>query len=110
MDVVVEAFNQNGRKLVVVGDGPQRDHLKRMARPNVSFRGRVPDADLPALYNRARALVFMPKEDFGIIPLEAMASGRPVIAYGAGGALETVVAEQTGIFFEPTWSARLARP
>jgi glycosyltransferase involved in cell wall biosynthesis len=100
MDVVVEAFNHLGKPLVVVGDGPQRDLLRKIAKPNISFRGRVSDAELPGLYNRARALIFMPKEDFGIIPLEAMASGRPVIAFGAGGALETVVNGRTGLFFQ----------
>jgi len=99
MDVVVAAFNQLGLKLIVVGDGPQLAQLKQMAGPNISFRGRVADDVLPGLYQNARALIFMPKEDFGIIPLEAMACGTPVIAYGAGGALETVVADTTGLFF-----------
>ena len=109
MDVVVEAFNRLGLKLIVVGDGPQLTQLKQMAGPNISFRGRVADDALPGLYQNARALIFMPKEDFGIIPLEAMACGTPVIAYGAGGALETVVADETGLFFaEQTSDALIA--
>jgi glycosyltransferase involved in cell wall biosynthesis len=99
MDIVVDAFNRLGKPLVVVGDGPQRDLLRSMAKPNITFRGRVPDVDLAELYRNCRALVFMPKEDFGIIPLEAMSSGKPVIAYGAGGALETVKSDETGLFF-----------
>ena len=109
MDVVVEAFNQLGLNLIVVGDGPQLAQLKQVAKPNISFRGRVADEALPGLYQNARALIFMPKEDFGIIPLEAMASGTPVIAYGAGGALETIVDNQTGLFFaEQTPAALIA--
>ncbi len=98
-DLVVAAFNQLGYPLLVVGDGPQRESLQKMAKPNVRFLGRIPDAELNELYNGCRALVFMAKEDYGIVPLEAQAAGRPVIAYGAGGVLETVVADKTGIFF-----------
>lgn len=100
MDVVVDAFNRMRKNLVVVGDGPQRAALEKMAGPTISLRGRVPDSDLNALYGQARALVFMPKEDFGIIPLEAMAAGRPVIAFGQGGVLETVIDGKTGLFFD----------
>ena len=98
-DIVVEAFNQLGYPLLVVGDGPQRESLQKLAKSNVRFLGRIPDAELNELYNGCRALVFMAKEDYGIVPLEAQAAGRPVIAYGAGGVLETVVANKTGIFF-----------
>ncbi len=98
-DLVVEAFNQLGYPLIVVGDGPQRESLQKMANSNVQFMGRIPDAALNELYNGCRALVFMAKEDYGIVPLEAQAAGRPVIAYGAGGVLETVLGNTTGIFF-----------
>lgn len=98
-DVVVEAFNRLGYNLIVVGDGPQHDSLQRLAKPNIRFLGRIPDAQLNELYNGCRALVFMSKEDYGIVPLEAQAAGRPVIAYGAGGILETVIEHKTGLFF-----------
>lgn len=98
-DLVVEAFNRLGLKLKIVGDGSELEDLKRRARPNVEFLGRVPDGELREIYARCLAFVFPQEEDFGITPLEAMASGRPVIAYRAGGALETVVEGKTGIFF-----------
>jgi glycosyltransferase involved in cell wall biosynthesis len=73
--------------------------LEKIAKPNVEFLGRLPDKELARHLAECRALVFPGEEDFGIVPLEAMASGRPVIAYKAGGALETVVDGETGIFF-----------
>ena len=86
-----------------MGDGRDRPVLERMARPNVRFLGRVPDAEVKRYMARCRAFIFPGEEDFGIAPLEAQAAGRPVIAYAAGGALETVVEGQTGVFFrEPT--------
>ncbi|RJP35462.1 MAG: glycosyltransferase family 4 protein [Actinobacteria bacterium] len=99
-DIVVEAFNRLGLPLKVAGTGSELDALRGMAGPNVEFLGRVPDAELRELYSRCRALVFPQEEDFGIVPLEAMAAGRPVIAYRAGGALETVVEGETGMFFD----------
>ena len=73
---------------------------KTLAKPNVQFLGRVPDADLPDLMARCKAFVFPGREDFGITPVEAQASGRPVIAFGAGGALDTVIDGETGVLFE----------
>jgi lipopolysaccharide/colanic/teichoic acid biosynthesis glycosyltransferase/glycosyltransferase involved in cell wall biosynthesis len=99
VDLAVRAFTRLGLPLVVAGDGPERRALQRMAGPSVRFVGRVPDAELSALYARCRALIFTANEDFGITPLEAQAAGRPVLAFGAGGALETVVAGATGAFF-----------
>lgn len=99
-DIVVEAFNRLGLPVKVVGTGSELDALKSVARPNIEFLGRVPDAELAEIYARCRAFVFPQEEDFGITPLEAMAAGRPVIAYRAGGALETVVEGTTGAFFE----------
>jgi glycosyltransferase involved in cell wall biosynthesis len=99
-DIVVEAFNKLGLPLKVVGDGSEMETLKSRAKSNVEFLGRVPDRALGELYSRCRAFIFPQKEDLGITPLEAMAAGRPVIAYRAGGALETVVEGETGIFFE----------
>lgn len=98
-DLAVAAFAASGRRLRVVGDGPEARRLRAGAPPNVTFEGRVPAAALPGLYRRARALVFPGREDFGIVPLEAMACGAPVIAYGRGGALDTVVEGETGLFF-----------
>jgi len=98
-DIVVAAFNKLGYKLLVVGDGPQRESLQKIAGANIEFLGRIPDAQLNDLYNGCRALVFMAKEDYGIVPLEAQAAGRPVIAFGEGGVLETVIDGKTGVFF-----------
>lgn len=102
-DLAVQAFSKLGKPLIVVGDGDDAHRLKALAAPNVTFLGRQSDAELADLLRHCRALVFPGIEDFGIAPLEAMASGRPVIGYGAGGVLETVVDGMTGRFFyEPT--------
>lgn len=90
IDAAVRVFSANGRKLKVAGDGPEYKALRRMAAANVEFCGRVSDADLRELYARSRAFVMPGEEDFGITPVEALASGKPVIALGRGGALETV--------------------
>lgn len=99
VDLAVEAFNQSGRRLVVVGKGPELDRLRSIARPNVELLGWRSDDELAVLYRQATALIFPGEEDFGIVPLEAMASGTPVVALGKGGALETVVDGETGVFF-----------
>jgi len=98
-DLVVEAFNQNAKKLIVSGTGEESNYLKSNANSNITFTGRVSDEKLRKLYTNAQALIFPGVEDFGIVPLEAQASGTPVIAYADGGALETVINEQSGIFF-----------
>ncbi len=87
---------------MIAGSGRDQARLEKLAKPNVQFLGRVPDADLPDLIARARGFIFPGHEDFGIAPVEAQASGRPVIAYGAGGALDTVIDGQTGVFFNET--------
>lgn len=108
VDVAVRAFNELGRKLIVVGDGPARAGLERMAGRNIEFRGIVSDAELQKLYGRVRGVVVAGEEDFGIVPLEANASGRPVVAFRSGGALETVVDGVTGVTFTPQTPGALA--
>ncbi|HEX5285591.1 MAG TPA: glycosyltransferase [Polaromonas sp.] len=98
-DLAVEAFNRLGLPLVVVGEGELFDSLKAKARPNVKLMGRQPFPVIKDLLQRCRGLIFPGMEDFGIVPVEAMAAGAPVIAYGKGGALETVIHGLTGILF-----------
>jgi len=105
VDLAVEACNRLGRRLVVVGSGPEARRLRALAGPTVELLGWRDDVQTAELYARCRALLFPPLEDFGITPLEAMAAGRPVIAFGEGGARETVVPPgegepPTGFFFE----------
>jgi len=103
IDLAIRAFNELGLPLVIAGIGRDQARLLQLAQPNIQFLGRVPDADLPDLIARCRAFVFPGHEYFGIAPVEAQASGRPVIAFGAGGALDTVIDGQTGVFFhQPT--------
>lgn len=99
-DLAVDAFNASGRPLLMVGQGSMLKSLKARARPNIRFVDRLGFNELRRAYARARAFVMTAEEDFGIAPVEAMASGRPVVAYAGGGALETVIAERTGVFFD----------
>jgi len=99
VDLAVEAFRRTGQVLWIAGDGQDARLLRAGLPPNVRWLGKVPDADVPGLYRGARALVFPGEEDFGIAPLEALASGRPVIALARGGALETLTPE-TGLLFD----------
>ncbi|MCL4534494.1 MAG: glycosyltransferase [Bacteroidetes bacterium] len=100
IDLAVEAFNRLRLPLKIVGDGRDRAALQAMAKDNIEFLGRIPDSAVKEMYARCRGFVFPGEEDFGLTPLEAQASGRPVIAYAGGGALETVVEGQTGTFFD----------
>ena len=107
IDLAIEAFNDLGLPLRIVGDGPDRPILERMAKPNIQFLGRRPDEEVARFYAECRGFVFPGEEDFGITPLEANAAGSPVIAYQAGGALDTVVDEESGIFFKEQTVAAL---
>jgi glycosyltransferase involved in cell wall biosynthesis len=96
----VEACNALGRRLVLVGDGPDRKRLEGLAGPTVEFRGHVADEEVRNLMETCRGLIFPGEEDFGIAPVEAAACGKPVLAYNAGGAKETVIEGETGRFFD----------
>lgn len=102
---IVEAFNILEKPLVIVGTGVEEKYLKAQAKKNIIFLGNASDEEIPTIYANAKALIFPQVEDFGITPLESMASGRPVIAYKEGGALETVKEGITGIFFKEQTSA-----
>lgn len=107
-DLAIEAFRQLGLPLYVVGDGPQRSRLESRAPANVSFLGRISDAQLADLYARCRALIYPQEEDFGIVAVEAQSAGRPVIAFGRGGVRDTVIPLEastggrppTGVWFD----------
>lgn len=99
IDLAVEAFNAMRKKLIVIGEGPLRRKLEQKAGPTVHFLGARSDEVIREYYRTSRALVFPGEEDFGIVPLEAQACGAPVVALGRGGALETVIPDETGVFF-----------
>ena len=100
IDLAIEAFNELRLPLIIIGDGAEREELESKAKDNIKFLGRQPDNVIKKYYSKCRAFIFPGEEDFGITPLESQASGRPVIAFGKGGALETVIDRQTGIFFD----------
>jgi glycosyltransferase involved in cell wall biosynthesis len=108
VDLAVRACNELGQRLVIVGEGRDRASLEAMAGPTIEFRGRVPDDELTDLLAHCRAFIFPGHEDFGIAPVEAQAAGRPVIAYAAGGALDTITEGETGLFFHEQTSDALA--
>jgi glycosyltransferase involved in cell wall biosynthesis len=102
LDIAIQAFNRSGDRLVIVGNGPDAPRLQKMAGPNVSFEGWQSDDRLRQYYARCRAVIFPGEEDFGIVPVEAMATGKPVLAFARGGALETVIEKpglRTGVLF-----------
>ncbi len=100
IDIAVEAFNRLGTKLVIIGDGPERKRLESMAKSNIQFLGRQPFLALKSNYETASVFVFPGIEDFGITPVEAQAAGCPVVAFRAGGALETILEDRTGAYFD----------
>jgi glycosyltransferase involved in cell wall biosynthesis len=100
IDVAIQACTERKRKLIVIGDGTDRTRLEALAGPSVTFLGRAPDEVVEHCVSRCRALIFPGIEDFGMAPLEVAAAGRPTIAYRGGGALETIVENATGLFFD----------
>ena len=113
IDLLVEAFKNRSDSLIIVGEGSERKRLEAMATPNIQFTGSLPWDDISKLFQDCKALLFPGEEDFGIIPLEAMANGCPVIAYAKGGALETVswtgqAASSTGLFFQEQTPASIS--
>lgn len=99
IDIAVLAFNALGKRLIIVGTGPEGERLRRLSGPTIEFAGAVSDPELRGYYQHSRALILPQHEDFGIVSLEAQACGKPVIAYRRGGALDTVIEGQTGVFF-----------
>ena len=100
IDLAIEACKRMNRRLIIIGDGPDRARLEKLGDDRIEFLGRQPDQIVNYYAARCRALLFPGEEDFGMAPLEANAAGRPVIAYRAGGAVETVVENKTGVFFD----------
>lgn len=107
VDIIVQAFSKLKLPLMIVGEGPELRRLKEMAAPNIRFLGFQPNEEVAELLGRARGFVCATEEDFGIAIVEAQAAGCPVIAYGRGGALETVAGGETGLFFGEQSPARL---
>lgn len=99
VDLAIEAFNQLGLPLIIIGGGPEEKKLRDIAKDNIKFLGRLSDEEIVEYYAQSKAFIFPGEEDFGITPIEAQASGTPVIAYGRGGALDTVKDGKSGILF-----------
>jgi glycosyltransferase involved in cell wall biosynthesis len=105
VDLAIEAFNRLGKRLIVVGNGSKKDYLKQMGKNNIEFKSGLSKEEVARLYSNCKAFIFPQHEDYGITPLEANASGRPVIAYGQGGVLETMIpyngsSAYTALFFQ----------
>jgi glycosyltransferase involved in cell wall biosynthesis len=108
VDLAIEACRLAGVPLRVVGDGPERPRLERASHADVTFLGRRSDEDVRDLYRRAAVTLLPGEEDFGIVPVEAQACGSPVVALGRGGALETVLPEETGVLVDEPSAAAFA--
>ncbi|MEH2317938.1 glycosyltransferase [Nostoc sp.] len=100
LDIIVEAFNWLGWRLLISGDGPEQARLKSKALQNIEFLGHVSDTTRKDLFSKAKSIIVAALEDYGLVPVEANASGTPVIAYGAGGVLDTQISGETGVFFK----------
>jgi len=100
IDLAVEAFNKNGRNLKIVGEGSESKYLQNIAKENIEFLGYLDDGKKIEILNKAKALIFPGEEDFGLTPIEAMACGVAVIAFKKGGVTESVIPDETGVFFE----------
>lgn len=100
LDIIIEAFNWLGGQLLISGDGPEQQKLKDHALPNIHFLGHISDSKRKQLFANAKSIIVAALEDYGLVPVEANASGTPVIAYGAGGVLDTQVPGKTGVFFK----------
>ncbi len=109
IDLVIKTFNKLGKPLKVIGTGPKEKEFRKLARNNIEILGRVSDEKLRKFYSQCRAFIFPAEEDFGIVPIEAMSAGRPVIAYNKGGATETVIEKKTGILFKQQSVASLSK-
>jgi glycosyltransferase involved in cell wall biosynthesis len=107
IDLTIEAFNQLGLPLIIIGDGPERKILESKAAPNIKFLGHVSDIERGCLMARARSVVVAALEDYGLVPIEANASGTPVIAFGAGGVLDTQIPSKTAVLFKHQNSASI---
>jgi glycosyltransferase involved in cell wall biosynthesis len=107
IDLAIRTFNKIRRRLVIIGDGSQRKALESIAHKNIEFLGYQPDDIVKEYYENCRALIFPGEEDFGITPVEAMAAGKPVLAFGKGGVTESVTAGVTGEFFNSPTPASL---
>ncbi|SKA76592.1 Glycosyltransferase involved in cell wall bisynthesis [Caloramator quimbayensis] len=99
VDIAIEAFNKLGLPLIIIGRGPEYKKYKKLIKSNIKLLGHLSDSEVREYYRRCKAFIFPGEEDFGITPVEAQACGRPVIAYGKGGTLETIIEGKTGIFF-----------
>jgi glycosyltransferase involved in cell wall biosynthesis len=99
-DIAIKAFNRLGLPLKIIGRGPEMKRLKKLAGPTIEFLGRVPETDLPKYYAECRGFVFPQEEDFGIVAIEAMASGRPLIAYRGGDITEHMQEGKMGVYFD----------
>lgn len=99
VDLVVEAFKKINHPLYIIGSGSELNHLQQISGNNIKFLGQVDDDQLINYYQNAKAVIFPQEEDYGLVPLEAQACGTPVLAFGRGGALETVLPNKTGLFF-----------
>lgn len=99
LDIIVEAFNWLGWPLIISGDGPERERLQSKALDNIKFVGHVSDSTRKELFSKAKSIIVAALEDYGLVPVEANASGTPVVAFGAGGVLDTQIHGKTGVFF-----------